>query len=140
MKTYKANNNVFLSFLVIFFLLIALIVSLIGTDYLVTNPSVFLPVLGPILYLIYSYVNTIYKISGDTLTYKSGLTKVEIAIPNIKTISNEKAKKHSLGLSMRNQGLTLEYDTYDKLSLNPIDKEALIADLIQINSKIKLVD
>ena len=86
MKTYKANRKGILSYLLIGFVVLAILVFILSEDLLLKKLYKMLPLVLPFGLALWVYLDTSYKIDKNKLFYRCGFLKGKIQINNIKEI------------------------------------------------------
>jgi len=132
MKTYRSKIDLWL-FVLIFGLLGGILIeSVLVQEWLVL--AIILPVIIFIALLMYSLR---YIIDGDVLEIRTGiLGKTKIPISGIKSV--EKTRNPLSAPAMSLKRLEIMYGKYDFALISPIDRDAFINDLLEINPGIQV--
>jgi hypothetical protein len=89
--------------------------------------------------MLWIYIDTIYKIENNELIYRSGFLKGKIEIQNIKEILKGKTMWSGIKPALAGKGLIIKYNKYEEIYVAPVNNDEMIADLLKINSEIKIV-
>jgi hypothetical protein len=139
MKIYKANRKGFINYLLIGSVLLPIVVFFIDKNTFIENPIIILPLLCPLILMLWIYIDTIYKIENNELIYRSGFLKGKIEIQNIKEILKGKTMWSGIKPALAGKGLIIKYNKYEEIYVAPVNNDEMIADLLKINSEIKIV-
>ncbi|MFC6996606.1 PH domain-containing protein [Rufibacter roseus] len=86
--------------------------------------------------LLWIWFGTHYRISGNTLHYRSGPLRGSIPINSIRKIQLNKYLWVGLRPALGTAGLILYYNKWDEIYFSPTEKERFVQLLIQVNPKI----
>lgn len=86
MKTYKANKNGPLKYLMMGYLIVLVIIFFLDKETFFERTYLFIPFIAPCALGLWALFNTYYQIKEDKLIYRSGFIRGEIDIRNIKEI------------------------------------------------------
>ena len=139
MKIYRANKKGLINYLLIGFIILPIVIFFLDVDTFTHNPFILLPLLAPIILLIWIYFSTSYKIEDNKLIYRSGFLKGEIDISTIKDISKGKTMWSGLKPALAKNGLIIKYK-YKKIYIAPENNEEMISDLLKVNPDIKIIE
>ena len=136
MKTYRANKNGPMKFLMIGYLIFLLILFLADMENFSERTHWYLPVIFPFALGLWAVFHTYYKIKDNKLIYRSGYMHGEIDINSIKEIIKGKTRWVGLKPALAMGGIVIKYNRFDDIYLAPKNNEELVADLVKQNSAI----
>lgn len=90
--------------------------------------------------LFWIYFGTNYKLSKDTLIYRSGPFKGKIGIDRIKEIVKRKTLWIGFRPATSRKGLIVKYDKYNEIYISPKTNESFIEKILELNSEIKITE
>ena len=138
MKTYKANRKGLINYLLIGVVLLPIAIFFLDKDTFTENPYILLPLLSPLALVLWIYFDTFYKIEKHQLIYRSGFLRGRIDISDIKEIVVNKTMWSGIKAAMATKGLIIKFNKYDEIYMAPENNDELIADLLKVNSGIKI--
>jgi hypothetical protein len=138
MKKYKARKGKFIYLLLFGLLLIPSIGLWVDHEAIMERPWIMLPLISPVLLILWIIIDTSYAIEDKCLKYRSAFNKGEISIESITEIKKKKSMWVGLKPAMAKNGIILKYGKYDQIYLAPVDNDQLISDLKVINPSIKI--
>ena len=118
--------------------LLPIAVFFLDKDTFTENLYLLLPLLIPLALVVWIYFDTFYKIEKHQLIYRSGFLRGRINISDIKEIVVNKTRWSGIKAAMVTKGLIIKYNNYDDIYIAPENNDELIADLLKINSEIKI--
>ena len=140
MKTYKANRKGLINYILIGILLLPVVIFLLDVDTFKERPFIFLPLLAPLILILWIYFDTSYKIENDQLIYRSGFLRGTIQISSIKEIGKGKTMWSGTKPALARHGLIIKHNKYDEVYIAPESNDEMISDLLKINSEIKITE
>ncbi|MFV8225641.1 PH domain-containing protein [Christiangramia aquimixticola] len=138
MKKYKARKGKFIYFLLFGLLLIPLISFWVDHEMIIERPWIMLPLISPVLLILWILLDTSYAIEGEWLKYRSAFNKGKIDIRSITEIRKNETMWVGLKPAIAKNGIILKYGKYDEIYLAPLDNDQMISDLKNINPLIKV--
>lgn len=126
MKVYLANKKGFIRYILMGAILLAFVIFLLDKATFTEKPFIVLPLLIPILLILWIYLDTVYKIAENRLIYRSGLLKGEIEIQSIIEIQKGKTIWSGTKPALAKNGLIIKLNTYEKVYIAPIDNNEMI--------------
>lgn len=138
-KTYKAKKTKGFLFLMICMLLMPVLVYFAAKEVLQTNPWIMLPLLAPLVLIVWLYFDTSYKIVENNLHYRSAFLRGNIPIESIQKITKGKTLWSGTKPALAGKGLIIGYNKYDEIYIAPVSNDELIADLLSINPAIQII-
>lgn len=138
MKKYKAKRKGFIHILILFFGLFPIVVYLIGRDEFNARPYFILPLLIPIVLILWIYIDTYYEIKDNHLIYRSAFLRGKIDIHKIREIQQNKTLWSGVKPALSKNGLIIKFNKYDQVYIAPTDNEEMVDDLISINPNIQV--
>ena len=137
MKIYKPNRKGFINYLLIGGIILPIAIFFLDKDKFTAQPYILLPLLVPMILILWIYFGTSYKIENNKLFYRSAFLKGEIDISSIKMIVKGKTKWSGIKPAMAKNGLTITLNKYPRrIYIAPENNEEMISDLLKINSDI----
>lgn len=140
MKTYKANRKGLINYILIVAVILPIFVFFLDKNTFLENPFILLPLLSPLILILWIYFNTYYKIENNELIYRSGFLNGKIGISKIKEILKGKTLWVGIKPALSKNGLIIKFNEYDEIYIAPLSNEELISDLIELNSRIKITE
>ena len=140
MKIYKPNKKGFINYLLIGSILLPIVVFMLDKNTFTENPFILLPLLSPLILILWIYFDTSYKIENNTLIYRSGFLRGNIEITTIKEILKGKTLWIGTKPALARNGLVIKFNKYDEIYIAPENNSEIIADLLKINSEIKITE
>lgn len=92
----------------------------------------------PLTLMTWVYLDTCYKIKGDTLVYRSGFIRGRIPIGSIRKIKTRATMWTGTKPALASRGMILTYGRYAKVFIAPEDEQALLDDLKTLNPGIEV--
>ncbi|HFS67121.1 MAG TPA: hypothetical protein ENK67_02810 [Flavobacteriia bacterium] len=138
MKIYKTKRKGFINYLLIGSILFPIVVFFSDKNTFFEKPFLLLPPLIPLILFFWIYIDTFYKIENNELIYRSGFLRGKIKISTIKEIIKGKTMWSGIKPALATNGLIIKFNTYDEIYISPKNDNALISDLLKINSEIKI--
>jgi hypothetical protein len=138
MKKYKARKGKFIYFLLFGLLLIPLISFWVDHEMIVERPWIMLPLISPVLLILWIIIDTSYAIEDKCLKYRSAFNKGKISIESITEIRKNNTMWVGLKPAIAKNGMIIKYGKYDEIYIAPIDEKTMISDLKNINPSIKI--
>lgn len=138
-KTYKAKRTKGFIFLMICMLLMPILLYFAGTEMISKNPWGMLPLLSPLVLIVWLYIDTGYKVVEDKLYYRSAFLRGNIPIDKIQKITKGKTLWSGTKPALAGKGLIIVYNKYDEIYIAPVSNDELIADLLSINPAIQII-
>src|SRR5690554_1462479 len=136
MKTYKANKNGPMTYLMIGYVGVLALLFFKDPNNFFEQTHWFIPFIFPFALGLWALVHTYYQIKDDKLIYRSGFIHGEIDINNIKEIIKGKTMWVGLKPALATGGLIIKYNRFDDIYLAPKNNEELIEDLLKLNRDI----
>ena len=141
MKTYKPNRKGFINYLLIGFIILPIAIFFLDKNTFIDQPYILIPLIVPLILILWIYFGTFYKIENNRLTYRSGFFKGEVEISTIKEIVKGKTMWSGSKPAMAKNGLTITFNKYPRrIYIAPENNEELIADLLKLNPQIKITE
>lgn len=140
MKTYKAKRKGLINYLLIGAVVLPIALFFLDKDTFIKNPFIFLPLLSPLALIVWIYFDTLYKIEKNQLIYRSGFLRGRIDISKIKEIVVGKTMWSGIKPAMATNGLIIKFNSYDEVYIAPKNNDELIADLLELNPRIKIAE
>ena len=138
MKIYKANKKGFAKYLLVGSILLPLLIFSLDKSTFIDKPFILLPLLSPLALIAWAYFGTVYKIEENNLIYRSAFLRGKIAILDIKEIQKGKTMWSGIKPALARNGLIIKYAKYEEIYLAPENNDEMVADLLKINSEIKV--
>lgn len=140
MKKYKANRKGILIYIVVIITILPIAIFLMDTDTFVAKPFILLPLLAPLLLILWIYFDTSYKIENEHLIYRSGFLRGKINIENIKEIVKGKTSYSGKKPAFARKGLIIRYNKFDEIYISPESNDEIINDLLKLRPEIKIIN
>ncbi len=138
MKIYKANRKGFINYLLIGSVILPIIIFFLDKITFTEKPFILLPLLSPLILILWIYFDTFYKIEKNELIYRSGFLRGKIEVLNIKEILKGKTMWVGIKPALARNGLIIKFNKYDEIYIAPENNDELISDLLKLNSEIKI--
>jgi hypothetical protein len=139
MKIYRSPKDKLILNLIIAFMLLPVMVFVIDRGYFAENPFALLPLLLPLILILWVYFDTYYIIDGQNLKYHSAFLRGEIDIMKIREIVKGKTVWVGIKPALARKGLTIKFNRFDEIYISPAFNDDMISELIKINPDIKVV-
>lgn len=136
MKIYKANRKGLMNYLLIICLIIPILIYFLDIKTFNEKPFILAPLIIPMVWIIWIYFGTFYKIENGELIYRSGFLRGKIKISTIKVIQKGKAMWSGTKPALAEKGIIIQFNKYDEIYIAPENNDEMITDLLRINSKI----
>ncbi|MEO8933473.1 MAG: PH domain-containing protein [Xanthomarina sp.] len=140
MKVYKANRKGFINYLLIAFILLPVFIFFLDKNTFIEKPFILLPLLSPLILILWIYFDTFYKIENNTLIYRSGFLRGKVDILTINEILKGKTMWTGIKPALARKGLIIKFNTYDEIYIAPEDNNEMILDLLKVKAEIKITD
>ena len=111
MKTYKANKKGLISYLILISIALPIVIFLLNKNVFTEKPYILLPLISPIILLLWVYFDTSYKIDNMILYYRSGFLRGQININDITEIHKGKTMWNGVKPALAKNGLTINYNS-----------------------------
>lgn len=138
MKIYKAKRTGFINYLLIASIIFPIAIFLFNRNTFSEQAFILLPLLVPMILLVWIYLDTSYSIENEELKYRSGFLRGKIEISTIKEIQKGKTKWIGVKPALANNGLIVLFNRFDEIYIAPENNEEMVSDLLKINSGIKI--
>jgi hypothetical protein len=138
MKKYKARKGKLIYFLLFGLLLIPLISFWVDHEMIIERPWIMLPLISPVLLILWILLDTSYAIEGEWLKYRSAFNRGKISINSIVEIRKNKTMWVGLKPAIAKDGMVIKYGKYDEIYIAPINNEIMISNLKDINPSIRI--
>ena len=138
MKIYQANRKGFINYLLIGSIILPIFVLYLDKNTFTEKPLILLPLVIPLILILWIYFDTSYKIENNQLIYRSGFLRGKIEIINIREILKGKTMWSGIKPALAGKGLIIRYNKYEEIYVAPENNDDMISDLLEINSKIKI--
>jgi len=139
MKIYKSKKDILIISIAIVILLLPVMVFFMDKTYFARNPVALLPLLLPVILMLWIYFDTYYIIEDQKLKYHSAFLRGEIDIMNIREIVNGETVWVGIKPALARKGLIIKFNRFDEIYIAPADNNGLITDLLVIKPEIKVV-
>ena len=139
MKNYKAKREPSLKFILLGILLLPIAIFLLDTETFLAKPFILLPLLVPVLLIVWVFFNTNYKIKEYQLHYRFGVWRGKIEINSITEIIIGKTLYSGKKPAMARNGLIIKYNKFEEIYVAPENKDEMIEDLLQLNPDIRII-
>ncbi|WP_457610031.1 PH domain-containing protein [Lutibacter sp.] len=140
MKTYRGNRKGFINYLLIGSVLLPIVIFFLDKNTFTEKPFILLPLLSPLILIFWIYFDTFYKIENNKLIYRSGFLRGKIEIKSIKQIIKGKTMWIGTKPALARRGLIIKFNKYDEIYIAPENNNEMIADLLKVNSEIKITE
>lgn len=139
MKTYAAKRKGLILYLFFGFLALPLVFIFFNVALIQTTPFILVPLVAPLLLVLWLYFDTSYKIENGVLLYRSGFLKGHVDISAVKEISKGKTMWAGIKPALAANGIIIKYNQSDEVYLAPENNDEMVADLLKVNSGIKVI-
>lgn len=139
MKKYKASTRGYIKYVLGVVFMLPILLYLLDRPSLSEKPALLLPLITPVVFVIWVFIDTYYKIDNETFFYRSGLLRGKIAISNIKAIENNNTIWIGIKPALATHGMVIKYNIYDEIYVAPVNNLELIKDLLKINPEIEVL-
>lgn len=127
---FYSKKGSFVAILIVFLFIIG-IVTLLYKIYIIAFP------LGLfIAYLLWTWFDTYYTITGDELFYRCALLKGSVSINTITEVVKNKKQFSGVKASLSLKGLIIKYNKWDDVFISPEDVDQFIIALKSVNENI----
>jgi len=140
MKIYRGNRKGFINYLLIGSVLLPIVIFFLDKNTFTEKPFILLPLLSPLILIFWIYFDTFYKIENNKLIYCSGFLRGKIEIQSIKQIIKGKTMWIGTKPALARRGLIIKFNKYDEIYIAPENNNEMIADLLKVNSEIKITE
>jgi hypothetical protein len=140
MKIYKAKKGSLIHIIILLLVGLPFFIYLIDSETIETNPIILLPLISPLIFILWFYLGTSYKLESDQLYYKSGFIKGRIPIFEIREIQKDTTLWAGLKPALSSGGIIIKFGKFDEIYIAPENNEELIKDLLKINPLIKILE
>ncbi len=140
MKIYRGNRKGFINYLLIGSVLLPIVIFFLDKNTFTEKPFILLPLLSPLILIFWIYFDTFYKIENNKLIYRSGFLRGKIEIQSIKQIIKGKTMWIGTKPALARRGLIIKFNKYDEIYIAPENNNEMIADLLKVNSEIKITE
>lgn len=138
MKVYKAKKSGFFQFVFIGILILPILLFLLDMAYFLEKPWGLLPLLFPILLILWIYFDTSYGLVKGDFIFKSAFLKGKIPVKSIHEIIQGKTMYVGIKPAMAQRGLIIKYNKYDEVYIASENDDEIIKDFLEINGNIKI--
>lgn len=104
------------------------------------NLSVLMLLLLTMGLLLWIYLDTSYEINQEEFSYKSGPLRGKIAIDRINAVVKGKTIWAGIKPATAQKGLIIKYEKYSEIYISPKTNDLFIAELLRLNSEIKIIE
>ncbi|HLT08871.1 MAG TPA: PH domain-containing protein [Cyclobacteriaceae bacterium] len=139
MKIYPANKKGMLYMLMGYVVLLVGFFCL-GQQAFTQNSELLLPMLVPLVLILWPLFNTYYQIRAEKPIYRPGYVHGEIDINSIREIIKGKTMWIRFKPSLATGGLIIKFNRFNEIYLAPKNNEELIADLPKLNGSINIIN
>lgn len=136
MKTYKADKNGPVIYLMVGYLLLMVFAFVLDSEGFFERTYLFFPFILPFSIGLWALLDTSYQIEGGKLRYRSGFLRGEIEITTIKEILKGKTRWIGPKPALATNGLIIKYNRFEDVYLAPKNNKEFIADLLKIKHQI----
>ena len=91
------------------------------------------------LMMIAFYTHTYYRIEGDELRWRSSILFGKFSVSSIHKVAVNQTLWVGTRPATARNGVIIYYNKYDEIYFSPLDNEAFVAALLEINPEIKVV-
>lgn len=140
MKIYKAKKGSLIHIIILLLVGLPFFIYLIDSETIETNPIILLPLISPLIFILWFFLGTSYKLESDQLYYKSGFIKGRIPIFEIREIQKDTTLWAGLKPALSSGGIIIKFGKFDEIYIAPENNEELIKDLLKINPLIKILE
>lgn len=121
-------------------LLSLLVVEILMINFDWINLLLFILISLTIGFLLWIYFGTSYKLNKDTFGYRSGPYRGKIEINRIKEVIKGKTMWVGFKPATAQKGLIIKYDGYNQIYISPKTNDLFIAELLRLNSEIRILE
>lgn len=139
MKTYAAKKKGLIIYLLVGFLALPVVFVFFNVALITTTPFILVPLIAPLLLVLWIYFDTYYKIENGVLYYHSGFLKGQVNISSMKEIAKGKTMWAGIKPALAAKGLIIKFNLSDKVYVAPENNDEMVADLLKENSQIKII-
>jgi hypothetical protein len=139
MKIYKSKKDLLITTIIIILGLIVLLLLYLDKDKIPENPIILIPLLIPLILVLWIFFDTYYIIDNQRLMYHSAFLRGEIEIKEIREIVKGKTIWFGIKPALARKGLIIKYNKFDEIYIAPETNDELISALIEINHEIKVI-
>jgi hypothetical protein len=140
MKIYKAKKGSLIHIIILLLVGLPFFIYLIDSETIEAYPIILLPLISPLIFILWFYLGTSYKLESDQLYYKSGFIKGRIPIFEIREIQKDTTLWAGLKPALSSGGIIIKFGKFDEIYIAPENNEELIKDLLKINPLIKILE
>ncbi|MBC6366665.1 PH domain-containing protein [Algoriphagus sp. AK58] len=140
MKSFKPKKGVLIHSIILLLVSLPFFIYLIDSETIETHPIILLPLISPLIFILWFYLGTSYKLESDQLYYKSGFIKGRIPIFEIREIHKDTTLWAGLKPALSSGGIIIKHGKFDDIYIAPENNEELIRDLVKINPSIKILE
>jgi hypothetical protein len=140
MKIYKAKKGSLIHSIILLLAGLPFFIYLIDSETIETYPIILLPLISPLIFILWFYLGTSYKLESHQLYYKSGFIKGKIPVSAIREIHKDTTLWAGLKPALASGGIIINYGKFDEIYIAPENKEELIKDLLNLNPSIKILE
>jgi hypothetical protein len=122
----------------IFSSIIVVLTFLLAFSYIQTRqtPLVFIPVLAPLLFFLWLWFYTYYRIDEHFIYYRSGPFFGKIDITKINKVEVNKTMWVGFKPALAFNGMIVKYNKWDEIYFSPKDKQLFLEELLKVNPSI----
>lgn len=139
MKKYEADRQAVI-YLVIGILALPSIIFMLDRQAFSESPWILLPLIAPVLLVVWIFLDTSYAIRPPYLDWKSAFFKGRIEIDTIREIVIGKTLWSGIKPALSTNGLIIKYNRFDEVYISPKNKMDMVAHLLQLNPDIVISD
>ena len=140
MSYHRAKRKGIINFFLISTLVLP-VLAVFSDPYNIKSNLLFIIILCiPLFILLWVYLDTYYIIENNYLKYKSAFLKGKIPIAEIKEIQKGKTLWNGRKPALSAHGLIIIYSHNKRIYIAPDNNEKLLAELLDINNNIKVMD
>lgn len=140
MKIYQAKKGSLIQSTVLLMAGLPFFIYLTDSKTIETNPIILLPLISPLIFILWFYLGTSYMLESHQLYYKSGFIKGKIPVSAIREIHKDTTLWAGLKPALASGGIIIHYGKFDEIYIAPENKEELIKDLVNLNPSIKILE
>ncbi|MCZ8134022.1 MAG: PH domain-containing protein, partial [Algoriphagus sp.] len=140
MKIYQAKKGLLIQSIVLLLAGLPFFIYLTESKTIETIPIILLPLISPLVFILWFYLGTSYKLESGQLSYKSGFIKGKIPVSTIREIHKDTTLWAGLKPALASRGIIINYGKFDEIYIAPENTEELIEDLVSINPSIKILE
>ncbi|WP_435049108.1 PH domain-containing protein [Formosa sp. S-31] len=113
MKKYKASTRGYIKYVLLVLLILPILIFCLDRPAFSEKPAIILPLIIPVVFVIWIFMDTYYKIEKDAFFYRSGLLRGRIDISSIKAIENNNTLWVGIKPALATHGMVIKYNIYD---------------------------